>query len=72
VLSGRDCFSTANVVGGFGYTDPEAKTFTTAVSACKADARCKGIRGSGVDWWKLTKVEDTGEQHDGHLCYTVA
>ena len=69
----RDCFSTDNAVDGFGYMDP-GTTFTTAVSGCKADPQCKGIRGSGVDWWKLTKVEDIGAMDplDNHKCYTVA
>ena len=73
LADGRDCFSTANAVDGFGYMDP-GTTFTTAVSGCKADPQCKGIRGSGVDWWKLTKVEDTGamDENNTHKCYTVA
>ena len=68
-----DCWNVANAVDGFGYLPP-GTTFTGAVAECKSDQRCKGIRGVGGDWWKMTTLVETGPPDPSgpsYRCFSV-
>ena len=63
VLPGNDCYSQGADLGYQGR-----QSFEQISKICAANPNCQGFRGS-IDWWLLSKLENTGPKSEDRRCY---